>query len=79
METKPTDNSAFVAPTNNDARSTAEEVFFLVNVDDHCVHHHNLVAINVKYSFLKSKYSVDTVPRFIDVLVIRVSNSESDD
>ena len=79
METKPTDNSAFVGTTNNDARSTAEEVFSLVNVDDHCVHHHNLVAINVKYSFLKSKYSVDTVPRFIDVLVIRVSNSESDD
>ena len=79
MESKPNDNSVFVATTDNDARSTAERVFCLVNVDDHSVHHHNLFTVNVFYTSLENKYSVDTVPRFIDALVVHVSNSESDD
>ena len=78
-ENKPTDNSAFVALTNNDARSTVEEVFSLVNVDDHSVHHHNLFIFNVFYTSLKSKYPVNTARRFIDVLFVHASNPVSED
>ena len=79
MESKPTYNYVFVAPTDNDARSAAERIFSLENVDDHSVHHHNLFTVNVFYTSLENKYPVDTAPGFIDVLVVNVSNPESDD